>query len=32
MHGYVNSKKNGDQITMIRRDLVKGGETYEHRD
>ena len=29
---YVNSKKNGDQITMIRRDLVKGGETYEHRD
>ena len=29
---YVNSKKNRDQITMIRRDLVKGGETYEHRD
>ena len=29
---YVNSKKNGDQITMIRRDLVIGGETYEHRD
>lgn len=28
---YVNSKKNGNQITMIRRDLVKGGETYEHR-
>lgn len=25
-------EKNGDQITMIRRDLVKGGETYEHRD
>lgn len=29
---YVNSKRTGDQITMIRRDLVKGGETYEHRD